>query len=80
MDRNFSAARGSKMGGMAQAEVGRKVGVSRTTASDWNEQLGAGGLERLRRLRPGTSPHALRIPLHGGTACQEPPKANPGRK
>lgn len=44
--------------GMAQAEVARKVGVSRTTVSVWNEQLQAGGLQALRR-RPRGRPSAL---------------------
>lgn len=44
--------------GMAQAEVARKVCVSRTTVSAWNEQLQAGGLQALRR-RPRGRPSAL---------------------
>ena|SRR5579883_49299 len=44
--------------GMAQAEVARKVGVSRTTVSVWNEQLEAGGLEALKRRARGR-PSAL---------------------
>ena len=46
------------LGGMAQAQVARRVGVSRTTVSVWNEQLEAGGLEALRR-RPRGRPSAL---------------------
>jgi transposase len=46
------------LGGMAQAEVARKVGVTRTTVSDWNEQLEAGGLEALKR-RPRGRPSGL---------------------
>jgi transposase len=46
------------LGGMAQAEVARKVGVSRTTVSVWNEQLQAGGLQGLRRRARGR-PSAL---------------------
>jgi DNA-binding XRE family transcriptional regulator len=60
MDRNYSAARGSKMGGMAQAEGARKVGVSRTTVSDWNEQLGAGGLVKAPSI---TGPVLLLMPF-----------------
>jgi transposase len=41
------------LGGMAQAEVARKVGVSRTTVSVWNEQLQTGGLQALRRRARG---------------------------
>jgi len=42
--------------GMAQAEVARKVGVSRTTVSVWNEQLEAGGLVALKRRARGRPP------------------------
>ena len=34
--------------GVAQAEVARRVGVTRTTVSQWNAQLKAGGLDALR--------------------------------
>jgi len=44
--------------GMAQAEVARKVGVTRTTVSDWNRQVIAGGLEALQR-RPRGRPSGL---------------------
>jgi len=44
--------------GMAQAEVARKVGVTRTTVSDWNRQVTAGGLEALQR-RPRGRPSGL---------------------
>jgi transposase len=44
--------------GMAQADVARKVGVSRTTVSAWNEQLSTGGLQGLKR-RPRGRPSGL---------------------
>jgi len=40
-------------GGVAQAEVARRVSVTRTTVSDWNEQLQAGGLVALKSRRRG---------------------------
>ena len=42
--------------GVTQAEVARRVGVTRTTVSDWNEQLNAGGLQSLRRRPRGRPP------------------------
>ena len=44
--------------GMPQAEVARKVGVTRTTVSEWNRQVMAGGLEALQR-RPRGRPSGL---------------------
>lgn len=46
------------LGSMTQAEVARKVGVTRTTVSDWNEQLEPGGVEALKR-RPRGRPSGL---------------------
>jgi len=46
------------MRGMAQADVARKVGVSRATVSTWNEQLQAGGLQALKGRARGR-PSAL---------------------
>ncbi|MBM4199668.1 MAG: helix-turn-helix domain-containing protein, partial [Gammaproteobacteria bacterium] len=42
--------------GESQAEVARRVGVTRSTVSDWNEALRAGGLEALRRRPRGRPP------------------------
>src|ERR1017187_2368545 len=47
--------------GVAQAEVARRVGVTRTTVSEWNAQLQAGGLEALKR-RPRGRPSGLDEP------------------
>jgi transposase len=44
--------------GVAQAEVARRVSVTRTTVSEWNAQLQAGGLEALKR-RPRGRPSGL---------------------
>lgn len=46
------------MRGVAQAEVARRVGVSRTTVSVWNRELAANGLEALR-ARPRGRPSGL---------------------
>jgi transposase len=42
--------------GVAQAEVARRVAVTRTTVSTWNEQLQSGGLEALKRRARGRPP------------------------
>lgn len=44
--------------GVAQAEVARRVSVTRTTVSQWNAQLQSGGLEALKR-RPRGRPAGL---------------------
>ena len=44
--------------GVAQAEVARRVGVSRATVSTWNERLEQGGTEALR-ARPRGRPAGL---------------------
>src|SRR6185437_7608221 len=44
--------------GVPQAEVARRVEVTRTTVSAWNEQLESGGLEALKR-RPRGRPGGL---------------------
>jgi transposase len=44
--------------GVAQAEVARRVGVSRATVCEWNERLARGGLDALRR-RPRGRPAGL---------------------
>ncbi len=44
--------------GVAQAEVARRVGVTRTTVSQWNSQLEAGGMEALKS-RPRGRPRGL---------------------
>lgn len=46
--------------GESQAEVARRIGVSRTTVSDWNVSLTEGGLEALKR-RPRGRPSGLDI-------------------
>lgn len=44
--------------GVPQAQVARRVAVTRTTVSTWNEQLHSGGLEALKR-RPRGRPSVL---------------------
>jgi len=44
--------------GVPQAEVARRVAVTRTTVSTWNEQLESGGLQGLKR-RPRGRPSGL---------------------
>ena len=44
------------LGGVRQAEVARRVGVTRTTVSEWNEKLNAGGLQLLKRRPRGRPP------------------------
>lgn len=44
--------------GVPQAEVARRVAVTRTTVSTWNAQLDAGGLQGLKR-RPRGRPSGL---------------------
>jgi len=39
--------------GVAQAEVARRVGVSRASVCEWNERLAQGGLDGLRRRARG---------------------------
>lgn len=41
---------------VTQAEVARRVGVTRTTVSDWNAKLNAGGLQGLKRRPRGRPP------------------------
>jgi len=42
--------------GVPQAEVARRVAVTRTTVSDWNAKLNAGGLQSLKRRPRGRPP------------------------
>jgi transposase len=42
--------------GVAQAEVARRLGVTRTTVSEWNAQLENGGLDALKRRPRGRPP------------------------
>ncbi len=46
--------------GESQAEVARRIGVTRTTVSDWNVSLTEGGLEALKR-RPRGRPSGLDV-------------------
>jgi transposase len=46
-------------GGLTQAEVARKFGVSRTTASRWRRALSGRGVEALRKRRASGRPSRL---------------------
>ena len=46
--------------GVPQAEVARRIAVTRTTVSTWNEQLDTGGLQALKR-RPRGRPSCLDV-------------------
>src|SRR5579872_6821729 len=47
------------LGGLAQSDVARKFGVSRTTASRWNRALQQRGVEALRKRRATGRPSRL---------------------
>ncbi len=47
-------------GGLTQAEVARKFGVSRTTASRWRRALDGRGVEALRKRRASGRPSRLK--------------------
>ena len=44
---------------LSQAEIARRLGVSRATVCDWARQLVAGGLRALRRRQPTGRPARL---------------------
>jgi transposase len=53
--------------GVPQAEVARRVGVSRATVCEWNGRLAQGGLEALRRRTRGR-PAGLAAPMRAELA------------
>jgi len=57
--RRREAARLLKLGKLSQAEIGRQLGVSRATMSDWATQLAAGGLRALQRRKASGRPGRL---------------------
>src|SRR2546428_12576217 len=57
--RGRTGARLLKAGRLSQAEIARRVGVSRTTVSAWSKQLAGGGLRALRRRRASGRPARL---------------------
>lgn len=44
---------------LSQAEIARRLGVSRASVSDWAHQLAAGGLRQLRRRQASGRPRKL---------------------
>ena len=59
MERRRLAAAQDLIGGVSQAIVARKFGVSRTTASRWQRAVAATGLETLRKRRATGRPSRL---------------------
>jgi transposase len=52
--RRRTGAKLLRAGRLSQAEIGRQLGVSRATVSDWAKRLAAGGLRALKRRKvPG---------------------------
>lgn len=77
-ERRLEGGRLLKAGKLPQAEIARRLGVSRMTVSDWAQQVRAGGLHRLRRRKPSGRPSKLtlqqqkalkRILRHGALAA-----------
>ena len=58
-ERRLKGGRLLQGGRLSQAEIGRQLDVSRTTVSDWAEQLEAGGLRQLRRRKATGRPAKL---------------------
>ena len=59
MERRRLAAAQDLLGGVTQARVARKFGVSRTTASRWHRTLTGSGMECLRKRRATGRPSRL---------------------
>jgi putative transposase len=57
--RRREAARLLRQGKLPQAEIARRLSVSRATVCDWAQQLAAGGLRALRRRKPTGRPARL---------------------
>jgi transposase len=58
-ERRLEGGRLLKAGKLSQAAIAYKLGVSRATVSDWNQQLRAGGRRPLRRRKPTGRPPRL---------------------
>ncbi len=58
-ERRLAAARLLRAGRLAQAEIARRVGVSRMSVARWKRQLESEGLRGLRRRRPAGRPPRL---------------------
>lgn len=58
-ERRRAAARLLKVGRLSQAEIGRRLGVSRAAVGQWAQQLQQGGVRALRRRKPSGRPARL---------------------
>jgi transposase len=59
-ERRLAAARLLRAGGLAQAEIARRVGVSRASVTRWKRRLERAGLRGMRRRAPTGRPSRLR--------------------
>jgi transposase len=58
-ERRLEGGRLLKAGKLSQAEIARRLGVSRTAVNQWAKQMTLGGLRQLRRRRGGGRPAKL---------------------
>ncbi len=61
-ERRFAAARLLRAGTLSQAEIARRLGVSRTTVTRWKHCLAQAGRRGLRRRRASGRPSHLTAP------------------
>ncbi len=66
MERRRLAGAQDLLNGVSQARVARKFGVSRTTASRWQETLTSNGIECLRKRRATGRPSRLTAEQRNG--------------
>ena len=64
--------------GVSQADIGRELGVSHQTVSDWHQMWAVGGRAALKRTgQPGRPPKVSEADLAKvGRALEKGPKAN----
>jgi putative transposase len=61
-ERRLAAARLLRAGRLTQAEIGRRLGVSRASVTRWKHRLARGGVRGLRRRAPPGRPSRLSRP------------------